>query len=124
VFNIDMSNSEKWGGWLLIVAAVIGLLVALYDFFLAWGIRYSIGSGIVVFSTAIMIVAALVIVFARPARWVRIVLGIGLVLDFLGTALAAYFLDSYLLTALSLLAGLGWLIFALSLAPARQEQPA
>jgi hypothetical protein len=119
-----MSNSEKWGGWLLMVAAVIGLLVALYDFFLAWGIRYSIGSGIVVFSTAIMIVAALVIVFARPARWARIVLGIGLVLDFLGTALAAYFLDSYLLTALSLLAGLGWLIFVLSPAPARQEKPA
>ena len=119
-----MSNSEKWGGWLLIVAAALGFVVALYDFFLAWGIRYSIGSGIVIFSTAIMTVAALVIVFARPTRWVRIVLGIGLVLDFLGTALAAYFLDSYLLTVLSLLAGLGWLIFVLSPAPVRQEQPA
>lgn len=118
-----MSNSEKWSGWLLIAAAAVGFLVALYDFFLAWGIRYSIGSGIVVFSTAIMTVAALVIVFARPARWVRIVLGIGLVLDFLGTALAAYFLESYLLTALSLIAGIGWLIYVLS-APVRQEQPA
>jgi hypothetical protein len=118
-----MNTTAKWGGWLLIVAAAIGFLVALYDFFLAWGIRYSIGSGIVVFSTAIMTVAALVIVFARPARWVRIVLGIGLVLDFLGTALAAYFLESYLLTALSLIAGIGWLIYVLS-APVRQEQPA
>jgi hypothetical protein len=119
-----MSNSEKWGGWLLIAAAALGFLVALYDFFLAWGISYSIGSGIVVFSTAIMTVAALVIVLVRPARWVRIVLGIGLVLDFLGTALAAYFLDSYLLTVLSLIAGLGWLIFVLSPAPVRKEQPA
>ena len=119
-----MSNSEKWGGWLLVAAAALGFLVALYDFFLAWGIRYSIGSGIVIFSTAIMTVAALVIVFARPARWIRIVLEIGLVLDFLATALAAYFLDSYLLTVLSLLAGLGWLVFVLSPMPVRQERPA
>lgn len=119
-----MSISEKWGGWLLIAAAALGFLVGLYDFFLAWGISYSIGSGIVVFSTAVMTIAALVIVLVRPARWVRIVLGIGLVLDFLGTALAAYFLYSYLLTILALVAGLGWLIFVLSPAPARQEQPA
>ena len=119
-----MRNSQDWGGWLLIAAAVLGFLVALYDFFLAWGISYSIGSGIVVFSTAVMTVAALVIVLARPARWVRIVLGIGLVLDFLGTALAAYFLDSYLLTVLALVAGLGWLIFVLSPKHAPAEQPA
>jgi hypothetical protein len=119
-----MSNSVKWSGWLLIVASVLGFLVALYDFFLAWGIRHSIGSGIVVFSTAVMTIAALVIVLAHPARWVRIVLGIGLVLDFLGTALAAYFLESDLLVALSLLAGLGWLILVLSPGSVSVEQPA
>ena len=119
-----MSSSAKWGGWLLVAASALGLLVALYDYLLAWGIRGSIGSGIVVFSTAVMTIAALVIVYADPARWVRIVLGIGLVLDFLGTALAAYFLESYLLTALALIAGLGWLIFVLSPAREPAEQPA
>jgi hypothetical protein len=119
-----MNPSAKWGGWLLMAAAAIGFLVALYDFFLAWGIRHSIGSGIVVFSTAVMTIAALVIVLTNCPRWLRVVLGIGLVLDFLGTALASYFLESYLLTALSLVAGLGWLVFALSPDRLPAEQPA
>lgn len=109
-----MSESAKWGAWLLVAASAFALLVALYDYFLAWGIRYSIGSAIVVVATAMMTGAAVVLAFAHPARWVRIVLGIGLVLDFLGTALAAYFLESYILTALSLLAGLAWLIVVLA----------
>lgn len=119
-----MSKSGKWAGRLLIAAAAVGFLVALFDFFLAWGISYSIGSGIVVFSSAIMTAAALVIVLARLARWVRIALGVGLVLDFFGTALAAYFLESDLLAALSLIAGIGWLIFTLSAGERRVEQQA
>lgn len=67
---ITMSNSAKWGGWLLIAASALGLVVALYDFFLAWGIKHSVGSAIVVLSTAVMTVAALLIVLTQHAGYI------------------------------------------------------
>ncbi len=118
-----MEATTKTGGWLLLTASILGWIVAIYDYFFAWGIDHTIGSLIVLASMTVMVAAALVIVLDDPPRWARIFLGIGLVVDFLGTALAAYFLESYLLVALSLLAGIGWLIFISSRRPAR-EQPA
>ncbi len=105
------TDIARTGGLLLIAASVLGLLVALYDYFFAWGINHSIGATIVCASMALMMGAALVIVLDNPPGWARVVLGIGIVIDCLGTALAAYFLESGLLVVLALLAGAGWLVF-------------
>lgn len=111
------------GGWVLIAASVLGLLVAFYDYFFAWGIDHSIGSTIVCTSMALMMGAALVIVLDDPPPIARVLLNIGLVIDFLGTLLAAYFLESYLLVALVILAAIGWLGFVAGNRTVR-EQPA
>lgn len=103
------STRAEWGRWLLFVAAALGVLVSLYDFFLAWGISHTVGTGIVLVSTAIMAVSALAFLIwrAMPA-WLRVLLLIGLALDVIGTGVAAYFLTAWLLLALMVVAAIGW----------------
>lgn len=114
-----------WGIWLLFVAAVIAFVVSLYDFFIAWGINHTIGTGIVLVSTAIMAVAALVILVwrAMPAS-LRVLLLIGLALDLIGTGVAAYFLAAWLLLALMIVAAIGWFGTVFSGASQPREQMA
>jgi hypothetical protein len=112
-----------WGIWLLFIAAVIAVLVSLYDFLLAWGINHTLGSGIVLAAIAIMALAALTILaWAAMPRWLRVLLLIGLALDVLGTGLAAYFLTAWVLLALMVVAAIAWVATAFSgVTPSREQ---
>ena len=99
------------GLWLLALAAAAGTGLAIYAYFYNEGINHTDGVLLVMGTSAIMAVAAVVLAwFPRLPRWLR---GIGLLLvliDIAGTALAAWFLETQLLMAFMGVALLGWLL--------------
>lgn len=97
------------GTFLIILAALIGLAVALYDYeTVSTGIDHSEGVMLVIVSTALMLGAALVAgLLGRGA--VAGILMFLILLDILGTGTAAWFLESWLLLIAMAIAAIGWL---------------
>ncbi|MGF0538101.1 hypothetical protein ACQQ2Q_08915 [Agrobacterium sp. ES01] len=95
------------GIWVLAVGAALGLAVALYNFVVPLtGVNGSIGAGLVVFSTAIMLLAALFFpIFGHGA--LRNVVRALIVLDIVCTAAAGYFLHEWLLIGAMVVALIG-----------------
>lgn len=91
--------------------AVLAFLDSLFNYL--WtgnGIHGSEGALLVVVSTFLMLVAAVLI----AARWVRgglrTLFEILIALDFLGTASAAWLLEAWILFAVVILAALAWVV--------------
>lgn len=103
------------GVMLLVVAGGLGLAVSIFNYF--WpgnGIHGSTGALLVVGSTALMVVAAVVIAAdAFGRRWLDVLLAALILLDILGTGLAAYFLTAWILLGLMVVALFAWLWRAL-----------
>src|SRR6185312_713258 len=103
---------RAFGNWLLLLSALAALCVAVFEYF--WhgnGIHGTGGALIVIVSTALVLAGALVLGrLPERARGMRILLLVLLVVDILGTALAAYLLEAYALLALVVLALVGWAI--------------
>jgi hypothetical protein len=99
------------GGWLLLGSGAAGFLLSLIAYFRRdSGINHTPGALIVIISTALLVLAALALTrLARPA-WARGMLTACLLLDVLGTGVAAWFLHAWALLAVDVLAALGWLI--------------
>ncbi len=107
------------GGFLIVLGAVLGLAVALYDFFAPTvflapdsAIAWTPGAGLVVFSTFCLLVAGLVLAGRASNRILIGFLMVGALVAILGTALAAYLLDSLVLVALMGVCLVGWLMRA------------
>jgi len=99
-----------WGIWLLAIAALLGLLVIIFEELnRANGIHGTEGLLLVLVSSALMLIATLVIAFWARAGWPHGILAVLIFLDIIGTAAAAYLLESYLLLALMAVAFIGWL---------------
>src|SRR5689334_10174497 len=101
---------RAFGNWLLLLSALAALCVAVFEYL--WhgnGIHGTGGALVVIVSTALMLAGAFALGrrFER-ARGLRILLLVLLVVDILGTGLAAYLLEAYALLALVVLALLGW----------------
>ncbi|MGE5105638.1 MAG: pyrroloquinoline quinone-dependent dehydrogenase [Betaproteobacteria bacterium] len=98
--------------WLLPLAALLGLLVAIFDYF--WtgnGIHGTGGVLLVIATTALMLIGAIVLARAAPtSHALRTVLLVLLLIDILGTAFAAYLLEAWWLVALMVLALAGWIV--------------
>lgn len=100
----------RLGARVLAVAAAVGLAVSIIAYFdLGDGIDHTAGVVLVIVSTAILLLAALMLMFRLPA-WLCGLLFTGCVLDILGTGVAAWFLHAWLLLALMALALIGWLL--------------
>jgi quinoprotein glucose dehydrogenase len=103
---------RAFGNWLLLLSALAALCVAVFEYF--WhgnGIHGTGGALIVIVSTALVLAGAFVLGrLPERARGMRILLLVLLVVDILGTALAAYLLEAYALLALVVLALVGWAI--------------
>nr|WP_319483876.1 hypothetical protein [uncultured Cohaesibacter sp.] len=85
------------GPLLLILGAAIGLVITIYYFITPLtGVNGSIGAGLVVFSTAIMLVAALIHPIL-PSGMVRATLKFLILVDAVCTIAAGYFLHEWLL---------------------------
>ncbi|HSV01780.1 MAG TPA: hypothetical protein VLI41_01115 [Phenylobacterium sp.] len=102
----------RYGRWLMALAAAAGLVVSLVAYFnRGGGIAHTGGAALVIASTAILLVAALVLALALAApAWLRGLLLAGCLLDLLGTGLAAFFLHAWLLLALMIIGLVGWLL--------------
>ena len=106
------SLTPVWGA--VVFFCVLAFLDALFEYF--WtgnGIHGTEGALLVVLSTLLMAVAAALIGLRVVHGWLSTVLSILLVLDFIGTGLAAYLLEALILLGLDILAAIAWLaIFA------------
>ncbi|WP_297691913.1 hypothetical protein [Phenylobacterium sp.] len=98
------------------IVAAAGLIASLFAYFQrGGGISHTGGAALVIVSTAIMLVATLVLALAQGAPgWLRGLLLAGCLIDDLGTGLAAYFLHAWLLVALMVVGLAGWLIAMLA----------
>ena len=108
------SLTIPWGAVVLI--SVLAFADALFNYF--WtgnGIHGTEGALLVVVSTLLMGVAAWLTGAHIVHGWLRTLLVALLVLDFIGTGLAAYLLEAWILLALDIAATVAW--FATLAAP-------
>ncbi len=106
----------------LLILAILGFADAVFNYL--WtgnGIHGSEGALLVVVSTFLMIVAAGLILFGIVRGGLRVLFDILLGLGVLGTAVAAYFLESWILLVLVILAALAWLVHIFRPSPAMVE---
>lgn len=102
---------DSYASWLLILASLIGVVLAMLDYVSRGdGIAYSPGALLVLVSTVLILAASMVVIvdIGLPT-WLGGALYALIILGLIGTALAAWFLDSYWLMALMIIGLLGCL---------------
>lgn len=99
---------------ILLVAVLIVLCIALYDYFtVGSGIEYTIGDLIVICASVLLLIAAALVGFVRGMpSWLWRLLNIGIVVGIIGTGVAGYFLETDVVIALLGVALLAWIAFA------------
>ena len=117
-----VTSPRSVGVWVLGIATALGLIDAIFNYF--WtgnGIHGTEGALLVVASTFLMGVAAVLIGNRWVGGWLRTLFEILLVLDFAGTAAAAYLLEAWILLILVVLAFVAWIAHLVR--PARRTTP-
>lgn len=109
---------RRLGAWLIIIGAAAGLGIAIYNYFSPAGFLAPLsntagtpGALLVIGSTALMLVAGLVLLGGTHSRFVTVFFATGVLLDVLGTGFAAILLESPPLLAAMSVAGIGWLLW-------------
>lgn len=104
-------GSGSWrGAGLMLLAGVLGAVAGLYDFYnIASGIDGTGGVELVIASSLLMVFGALMVIIMGRGLIAGIFLLL-LLLDAIGTGVAAYFLESGLIMAAMALAALGWIL--------------
>jgi hypothetical protein len=102
---------NRIGDWILVVACLAGLAVSVFNYLTPGnGITGSGGALLVIVSSALISLAALVLTVARIGkRWLRATIDVLLLLGIAGTGFAAYMLEADILLASMALAVVGWL---------------
>jgi hypothetical protein len=119
---INIRNSGDIAIWLVALLALLAFLDSIFNYF--WtgnGIHGTEGALLVVASTFLMGVAAVLIGNRWVGGWLRTLFEILLVLDFVGTAAAAYLLEAWILLVLVVLAFVAWIAHLVR--PARRTTP-
>lgn len=108
---------KRIGALLIIVGSLLGLLISIYNYFSPAGFLSplsdtagSAGALLVIGSTALMLIAGLVLLSGR-FNVLAIVAIAGVLLDILGTGFAAMLLQSPPLLVAMAVAGIGWLLW-------------
>lgn len=104
------------GNWLIAAAAVAGLAVSIFNYLQPDGIG-GIGGALLVIASSALILAASAVRALLTQPWLQISIGVLLFLGIIGTGLAAYMLEAWLLLALMALAMIGWLIHVFASEP-------
>ncbi len=114
-----------YGIWIVLLGALIGLAEAIFDYFYTGnGIHGTAGVLLVIFSVALMFLAAgaLALWPAMP-RWLRGTLLFLIVLDIFGSGFASYMLEAWWQVGAMALALVGWIVH-LAADSARRVLPA
>jgi len=107
----DPSPQARGGLWLLSAATLVGLVDALFNYFnAANGIHGTEGALIVVASTLLQLIAALLLLRGSLRGGVKWLFEALIFLDLVGTGIAAYMLEAWILLALTIVAGIGFLL--------------
>jgi len=103
------------GGLLIAFGAGLGLLVAIWNYFASTAllapttdVSHTPGALLAVAATAVLLIAGLVLGGSARNPWLVAFLVLGSLVGIVGTALAAWLLESQLLLALMLVAAVGW----------------
>lgn len=117
---------KRIGAWLIVFGSAVGLGIAVYNFFSPTGFlsplsntSWTWGALLVIGSTALMLIAGLVLLGQPHLRLVAIFFGLGVFLDVLGTGFAALLLESPPLLVAVGVAGVGWLLWIIGKRPSR-----
>ena len=103
-------RSPNYRTWLIAFPAGIGLILSLIAYLTPRGaVAHSWGAVLVVVAMALLCVALLLIALTEIPRWFVVLLEVLIVLDIIGTGVAAYFLETYLLLAFMVIALIGWI---------------
>ena len=104
-------GSKSWrGAGLMLLAGGLGAAAGIYDFYnVAGGIDGTGGVELVIASCLLMVFGALMVAVLGRGLLAGIFLLL-LLLDVIGTGVAAYFLESGLIMAAMVLAALGWIL--------------
>jgi hypothetical protein len=99
-----------WGGFLILLAGLLGAAIAWYGYNTAsTGIDHSGGVLLVLATSLLMVLGALVVLIFGSGAIAGLFLFLVL-LDILGTGFAGYMLESDLIMAAMGLAAIGWLV--------------
>lgn len=105
-----MASRSRHGAGLMLLAGALGAAAGIYDFYtLATGIDGTGGVELVIASCLLMIFGALMVLILGSGLFAGIFLFL-LLLDIIGTGVAAYFLESGLILGAMVLAALGWIL--------------
>lgn len=108
------SSRTTYGGWLLITAAFVSVIVAaVYAFSVGNGIALTLGTYLVLGSSTALLVLSMLLAATGMGRGLRGLTLALVLIDILGTALAAYFLLATWLIVLMAIALVGWLVHLL-----------
>lgn len=115
---------KRLGAWLIVIGGAAGLGIAIYNYFSPTGFLAPLsntagtpGALLVIGSTALMLVAGLVLLGRAHARFVILFFVVGVLLDVFGTGFAAMLLESPPLLAAMAVAGIGWLAWIVGRRP-------
>jgi hypothetical protein len=94
----------------MLLAGALGAIAAIYDFYtVSSGIDGTGGVELVIASCLLMVFGALM-VMVLGRRFLAGIFLLLLLLDVIGTGVAGYFLESWMVMGVMVLAALGWLI--------------
>jgi hypothetical protein len=115
-----VARPTDYGVWVMIAGSAAGFCLSVVNYF--WpgnGIDHTPGALLVVISCALVLGASLLMALG-PSKGpaLRIFLDVSTCLGVIGTALAAYFLEAYVLVAFMALGLIGWLAHMISGPPA------
>lgn len=115
---------KRSGALLIALGAAVGLVVSIYNYFSPVGFlsAYSNTAGtagvlLVIGSTAIMLVAGLILATLPRSRSLVVFALAGCLVDILGTGFAALLLDSLPLLVAMAIAAVGWLMWVFGRRP-------
>lgn len=106
----DVKGRRPFGVLLLALAAAAGTALAIYAFVTSEGVSHTQGAAAVIGSDAVMLVAALLIAgIPGIPRFLRGIILLLLLIGIVATAIAAWFLELWVLVAFMAVALVGWL---------------
>jgi hypothetical protein len=107
---VQSGRSSANGARLMAIGAAVAFVICLVDYFTPHGaIAHQWGTMLVLVSTLLMLGASCWIAFGAMPRWLLILFEVLIILDILGTALCAYFLESHALLVFMAIALVGWI---------------